>query len=77
MYKDRAGVRTRVGTLAAGDFFGEASVLTNAPRNATVVCAAPTCRVHEIKKRDFLAVLRRNKQTDHAVRELLNERARS
>ena len=54
-----------------------AQVLTNAPRNATVVCAAPACRVHEIKKRDFLAVLRRNKQTDHAVRELLNERARS
>lgn len=78
VYKDRGGgAREKVGSLGPGDFFGEASVLTNAPRNATVVCASKRCVVHEIKKRDFLAVLRRNKQTDHAVRGLLNERARS
>jgi CRP-like cAMP-binding protein len=43
--------------LKAGDWFGEASLLTGAPRRATVVAISP-CELAEIPKEAFESVLR-------------------
>ncbi|GAB6051346.1 hypothetical protein JCM17960_01660 [Magnetospira thiophila] len=49
---DEEGTQQRVGMLRPGDFFGEMSLLTGAPRAATVVPAVDSF-VHEITKQDI------------------------
>src|SRR3990172_5080456 len=41
-----------LGDLMPGEFFGEMSIIHNAPRNASVMCLQP-CKVLEIHKDDF------------------------
>jgi CRP-like cAMP-binding protein len=48
----------KVNTLGAGDFLGEISLVTGAPRTATVTTTAPA-RLLVITARDFKALLRR------------------
>ena len=48
----RAGEATPVATLLAGDFFGEAALLSGKPRNATVK-AVTHCSLYELKRRDI------------------------
>lgn len=45
-----------VATLTAGDFFGEAALLTGAPRNATVKTTEP-CTLYLLEKNDFHAAI--------------------
>ncbi|KAJ8604696.1 hypothetical protein CTAYLR_006558 [Chrysophaeum taylorii] len=69
---------TTLTRLHTGAFFGEAAVLSNAPRNATVVCASPDgCVVHRIAKHNFIQLLKRDPRTDTAVRSLLKDRRRT
>jgi hypothetical protein len=46
---------TRVASLHAGEFFGERALLTDEPRNASVV-AATDCRLFELSRRDVHAL---------------------
>jgi hypothetical protein len=46
---------TRVASLHAGEFFGERALLTDEPRNATVM-AATDCRLFELSRRDVEAL---------------------
>jgi CPA1 family monovalent cation:H+ antiporter len=47
----------QVATLYAGDFFGEAALLHNEPRNATAVAATP-CSLYELKQEDLNRLLK-------------------
>ena len=49
--------RRRINTLAAGDFFGEISLVSKRPATATVTTTAPA-RVAVITARNFLQLLR-------------------
>ena len=47
---------TRVAALGAGDYFGEAALLNDAPRNATVVARTPM-RVFRLPRSGFDAIV--------------------
>ena len=49
---DKDGTSTQVATLAKGDFFGEAALLTGDPRNANCVASGP-CTLYSLIKEDF------------------------
>ena len=61
--------------LEAGDFFGEMSLLDNAPRSASVRALADT-RILALSRADFLAVLRRSPDLAMAVIQELTRRLR-
>lgn len=63
-----------VTTLHAGDFFGEVSLVTNEPRNATVVAATPA-QLLVIAEREFRTLLRAAPEVNAAVRKAVDERA--
>lgn len=69
----RDDVQTRVATLAAGDCFGEMSLLTGEPRSATVQ-AATDCEVVEIGKAVLQKSLKENPQLVTQLGELLAKR---
>ena len=49
-----------VNRLQAGDCFGETSLLTGAPRNATVRCTSNACRLLSMGVADFSRLMRRS-----------------
>jgi putative ABC transport system ATP-binding protein len=59
-----------VATLGKGDFFGEAALLTGAPRNATVV-AKEDLEVYSLGNEDFQAVLRASASFEQELRKAL------
>jgi putative ABC transport system ATP-binding protein len=59
-----------VATLGKGDFFGEAALMTGAPRNATVVAKEPL-EVYSLGKEDFQAVLRASASFEEELRKAL------
>ena len=61
--------------LGPGDWFGEASLLTGAPRNATVV-AATAAELVEIPRAPFEAVLKRDPQVVEHLVDLMASRLR-
>jgi CRP/FNR family transcriptional regulator/CRP/FNR family cyclic AMP-dependent transcriptional regulator len=61
--------------LDAGDFFGEMSLLDNAPRSASVRALADT-RILALSRADFLAVMRRSPDLAMAVVQELTRRLR-
>ena len=65
-----------VATLKAGDWFGEASLLTGAPRNATVV-AESACELVEIPKAAFEQSIQREPEVLERLVDLMEGRARS
>jgi small-conductance mechanosensitive channel len=69
----RDGVQAHVATLAAGDCFGEMSLLTGEPRSATVT-AATDCEVVEIGKTVLQKSLKENPQLVAQLGELLAKR---
>jgi putative ABC transport system ATP-binding protein len=68
-----AGTRRTVATLGKGNFFGEAALLTGAPRNATVV-AKEDLEVYTLGKEQFQAVLQASASFEEEVRKALFER---
>jgi small-conductance mechanosensitive channel len=67
------GVDNLVGTLRTGDCFGEMSLLTGAPRSATVV-ARIDCQMWEIDKETFAEILQGNESLVQKLGELLAQR---
>ena len=67
------GVDNLVGTLRTGDCFGEMSLLTGAPRSATVV-ARSDCEMWEIDKETFAEILHGNESLVQKLGELLAQR---
>ncbi len=64
-----------IATLGPGAWFGEASLLTGAPRNATVVTAT-ACQILELPKAAFEACLKREPELVHHLVDLMEARAR-
>lgn len=61
--------------LEAGDFFGEMSLLDQAPRSASVKTLEPA-RLMALSRRDFLELLRRSPDLALAVIQVLTQRLR-
>ena len=66
------GPASRVASLHAGEFFGERALLTDEPRNATVM-AATDCRLFELTRRDVEALC----EVCEGVREALEAAAKA
>jgi putative ABC transport system ATP-binding protein len=62
-----------VAALGRGDFFGEAALLTGAPRNATVV-AKEVVEAYTMGKEDFQAVIQASASFEEELRKALFER---
>jgi small-conductance mechanosensitive channel len=60
--------------LGPGDWFGEGSLLTGAPRSATIVASA-ACELVELPKQAFEACLRKNPQVVDRLVDLMEFRA--
>jgi putative ABC transport system ATP-binding protein len=60
----------QVASLCKGDFFGEAALLTGAPRNATVVAKEPL-EVYSLGNDDFQAVIRASASFQEELRKAL------
>ncbi|MEI8394588.1 MAG: mechanosensitive ion channel family protein [Rhodospirillaceae bacterium] len=63
-------------TLAAGDVFGEMSLLTGAPRSATVV-AATESTLFEISDRELAPILRRRPELADGLGAIIEQRRRA
>lgn len=68
------GEEHALGTLLAGDFFGERALLHGEPRNATCRAVTP-CYLYQLHRNDFEALCRRWPAINAAVRE--TDQARS
>ena len=63
----------KINTLRDGDFFGEISVVSGAPRTATVKAQTPV-RALVLTQRDFRALLRRSPHIQEKILDALAER---
>ena len=63
-----AGAEHALGTLLAGDFFGEQALLHDEPRNATCRAVTP-CYLYQLQRTDFEGLRRRWPAIDTAVQE--------
>lgn len=70
---DDKGTPKTVATLGPGEFFGEAALLENAPRNATVV-AVEDVVFYTLKKADFLTALNACSGFNQQLREVFFKR---
>ena len=70
---DVQGIRN-VATLKERDFFGEAALLTGAPRNATVTALEPV-ELYVLGKDDFEAVIQASASFSEQLRKVLFQRA--
>jgi len=73
VYVQSHGVETRVATLRTGDYCGEMSLLTGAPRSATVI-AVTDCEMWEIGKEVIAEILQENEPLVQRLSELLAQR---
>ena len=69
------GEERTLATLDPGSLFGEAALLTDEPRNATVRALEP-CTLLALRRRDLLEVLGENRQTGERMLELVRMRDR-
>lgn len=58
----------------SGDSFGESSLLFDKPRSSTVRCISSECRVHEMRRDDFLAVVNSSPGMAAALRNMCRKR---
>jgi CPA1 family monovalent cation:H+ antiporter len=70
---DGDGETKQVATLYAGDFFGEAALLHNEPRNATAMAATP-CSLYELKQEDLNKLMEAFPLIRESVEEIDRER---
>lgn len=73
VYVQANGAETLVATLRTGDYCGEMSLLTGAPRSATVV-AETDCEMWEIGKEVLAEILQENENLVQKLSELLAQR---
>jgi small-conductance mechanosensitive channel len=73
VYVNRDGERAPVATLAAGDYFGEMSLLTGEKRSATVI-AKVDCDVLEVDKAQFSKIVQDNPSLLERLSDLLTQR---
>jgi CRP-like cAMP-binding protein len=73
VFVESHGVDTRVATLQTGDYCGEMSLLTGAPRSATVI-AITDCEMWEIGKEVIAEILQENEPLVQKLSELLAQR---
>ena len=66
--REEGGEQQVLGTLLAGDFFGEQALLHDATRNATCLAVSP-CYLYQLKRSDFDELRRRWPAIDAAVQE--------
>ncbi len=59
IFVEKDGVTRKVGTVGKGGFFGEAALLTGAPRAATVAVDSP-CELYSLGKDDFTKAVAAN-----------------
>ena len=72
--KRTEGAETRLVTsLGAGDYFGEAALLTGEPRNATVIAREDT-EVYTLNQEDFQAVVTASASFEDELRKALFQR---
>ena len=69
--REEHGVSSDLATLMAGDFFGEAALLTGEPRSATVT-AVTECSFYKLHRDDIEVVM----ATQPAIRKVLEEESR-
>jgi small-conductance mechanosensitive channel len=70
---DRNGAEIAVDCLAAGDIFGEISLLTGEARRATIV-ALTTALLYEVRKDDLAPLLQRRPELGEALATIMAER---
>jgi putative ABC transport system ATP-binding protein len=70
--RDEAGER-RVAEFGEGDYFGERALMTDEPRNATVIATAPSV-FYTLGKDDFRAVLSQSESFQSQIRKALFQR---
>lgn len=58
----------------AGDSFGESSLLFKRPRSSTVTCVSDSCRLHEMKGEDFIAVVESSPEMASSLRNMCRKR---
>ena len=63
----------RVASLARGDVFGEAALVTGEPRNATVVCSSPV-KVFSLSKAEFQSTMDKSRTFRDQVLRFLFQR---
>jgi trk system potassium uptake protein TrkA len=81
VYKGKVDVRLRrllflsktVATMGEGNFFGEVALISNEPRNATVVCTEPTL-LFTLLASDFQFILQENPAAAAEMRSIANQR---
>jgi small-conductance mechanosensitive channel/CRP-like cAMP-binding protein len=73
VYVQVNGANTLVATLRTGDYCGEMSLLSGAPRSATVI-ASTDCEMWEIGKEVFAEILQNNETLVQKLGELLAQR---
>lgn len=61
-------------TITEGAFFGEMSMLENAPRSATVVTAQDDVMLLEIDKNDFLSLIKTEPEIGYKILKTLHKR---
>lgn len=72
--RQRGGVPELVAELGEGEWFGEAGLLQNAPRNATVRAAGDGVTVRVLARRDFLAMVAASDLVAAEIGQLLRKR---
>jgi len=87
-YKNISGKSTRIGSIEAGDFFCETSLITNSPRNASVITEMPTRllsisqeafakifgKYPEISEKVSKAIIDRSEEANHAEIQMKREK---
>ena len=58
----------------SGDSFGESSLLCKQPRSSTVTCLSDTCRLHEMKGEDFIALVESSPEMAASLRNMCRKR---
>lgn len=58
----------------SGDSFGESSLLFKRPRSSTVTCVSESCRLHEMKGEDFIAVVESSPEMASSLRNMCRKR---
>jgi putative ABC transport system ATP-binding protein len=67
------GENKQVATLGPGDFFGEAALLTGAPRNATVLAEGDVL-LYSLRKADFLTAINASSSFNNQLRQVFFKR---